>query len=428
MAGRRGLGDPKSFSASAAQVRQTSNWINSINNKAEDNDDGINQPKSVSSVGGISNVASSSRPRNAYLSDKHSNETNQSTNGHAPSSPSKPEQMNGNSDQSNNIVDDTNGFPEPKSEPAISRNVFNRQLSSEVLPKPYHAPTGIRSVKRPDTSRLRQGSSGSGGDDPDRDRAASPAAAKRYPMEKSLSKDDIAASLAAADKYLNKIHSSDDSGSVREDEEPPLWRSSLDQMKSKREAGNVYTPEPVHKKKYEEAPEETSTDESPSYDNVADVLSELKASGHAPNTQSNNHSSVYLSNKKPWERDSIVETCVDEPLTPSTPTASVVGGFNSNGYNATVTEPEDTSTHSTSSVYLESKVTRPEEHTYNNIGEFLENKKRRESIASDDEPYEIVAPPTPPSRRAPANLPLAEELNEPEVMSNEEAQNFLSTK
>ena len=92
---------------------------------------------------------------------------------------------------------------------------------------------------------------------------------------------------------------------------------------------------------------------------------------------------------------------------------------------------------SASSVYLESKLstkspaapsTTQSDHHYNNIGAFLESKKRRESLPSDDEPYEVVAPPTPPSRRAPANLPLAQELDEVEPMSTEEASRLLSTR
>lgn len=471
---RKGLGDPTSYSAGSAQVKKTSNWIKSLDNKPDGENKELDyQSKSVSAVSGQRGVGISgyNAERNVGLSD---NEDKPASNGHVPSSPKIPARQDNGLAAVDQPNDDTmsNGFTEPKSEPVASRNnMFNRQLSSDVLPKPYHAPTaGIRSVRRPDTSRHRYGSGGSTDKGDNSEAMDRPPAvpARKYPMEKSLSKDDIAASLAAAEKYLDKIKSGDESASTaaKEDEEPPPWRSNLQQLKDKRSESPLMEPEPMYSDpephmSVELSPptadptvsatitgQADSPDDSNAYDNVADVLSELKASGHVtPNTQPtqpNNHSS----NKKPWERDSIIETCVDSPSTPTNASFNFVTANGDHSGTDTDTTPTastdltrqsaedlgmdyDPVPDSTSSVYLDSKIPSSNmsaDHHYNNIGAFLESKKRKESLPSDDEPYEIVAPPTPPSRRAPANLPLAHELDEPEVMSMEEANRLLSTR
>ena len=491
---RRGLGEPTSYSAGSAQVKKTANWIKSLDNKSSDseNKDFDNQPKSVSAIGGLrgsgsgglsdyinSDNNSTATDRNAVSSSLSDKEAKPASNGHVtPSSPkSSAKQTNGFSADSH--IDDTttNGFPEPKSEPvATSRNIFNRQLSSDVLPKPYHAPTaGIRSVRRPDpNARLRYGGGSSDKGDDSFDSAASGdskapvAAARKYPLDKSLSKEDIAASLAAADKYLNKIKSGDSgSAEAAETEEPLPWRSTPAVSVTSSHPNSISVESGSSQPTTQATDDKSTPDESNAYDNVADVLTELRSSGHpTPNTQSNNHviqPAQAPQQKRPWERDSIVETCVDDPLTPRTPDAPAVnftavdsvGEVNSKPVSAptlTVTASADLMRqsaqdhgmdydpvpNSASSVYLESKLstksppaapsTTQSDHHYNNIGAFLESKKRRESLPSDDEPYEVVAPPTPPSRRAPANLPLAQELDEVEPMSTEEASRLLSTR
>lgn len=407
----RSLGDPTSFSASATQTRKTTNMINSMNNQPVNGSEPILNHSSSS----LNTPSFSNNVKNADISDKANG-----TNGISSSVP----HSNG---SSSNPPDDlySDVFIEPKSEPA--RHIFNRKLSAEVLPRPYQAPSKveIKSVRRPS-------SSSSQSDIRDTGRSA-PVAAVRSPikstapLEKSLSKDDIAASLAAADKYLNKINSESTINELSSTEESMPWRSSFqqagpeyvnvqevtDEVKATPIDNVAMAVEGAHSAhSNEDNLGSMSNDGSVPYDNVADVLAELKASGHTGFQQPNTQLPI-VSNGNSFDQsyDSRSHKLVNEE--------SVTSPYDTA---EPYQEPYDSVASSTQSVYLESKVL----HTYNNIHDFLGNKKRLEST-SDDEPYEPISPPTPPSRHHPANLPPCDEV-EPEPMSTEEAQQLLSLK
>jgi len=390
-----GVGDQLTVSANPTQVRKTNNFLKSLDVEQKSNGPSNNVLKKTddSEMNGASNESNSYGSSNGKVSDKPEHPDNKA------------------SDHSDSEV-----FIEPRSEPAISnyRAMFSRKLSSDVLPKPYHPPSSleIRPVRRP-TSTSRQDAQENGD-------VVSPVEAlpkfstkPTATLEKSLSKDDIAASLAAADKYLNKINSSSGTLELSNDDEAP-WRSkhllhsdhSFEKQVDDSELKGSERAEPLQGgvdlgRESEEGEAGGETDDSVSYDNVADVLSELQASGHykADNTQT-----------KPTNvqtRSNITDT-------------SHYTGTRSENCAAENSLDYDSVT-STQSVYLQSKV----EHTYNNIN-FNRNKKRVESN-SDEDQYETVAPPSPPIRTHPANLPL-DVSNEPEPMSVEEAQNLLSTR
>lgn len=404
---RSQLGEPTSYSASAAQVRNTTRIINSLNKPQENGSKSDSSPTSMRNhVPRDRTLLSSSEDNHTAVPVTLNGASRSHDNGHG-ADPSE--------------LDFSEVFIEPKSEPAYNhRHIFNRKLSSDVLPRPYQPPTTeIRPVKRPTSStRLDSAEHMNGEFTGDR---LHPKATP--PLEKSLSKDDIAASLAAADKYLHKINSGSSINQIPNDEPLP-WRSSLPplpnddhQEKSTEEVETFNLPQKVTETEIsdivvEDDDNHETADDSVSYDNVADVLSQLKASGHIVRNQNtaqqyeDRTDSNIVSTSTSWTKD-----CQD--------------GFESSTVSNGNTHRDelvdyDSVASSTHSVYLESKV---DHHTYHNIGDF----KRRLESNSDEEPYEPVAPPTPPSRRHPANLPLCEEV-EPEPMSTEEADQLLSFK
>ncbi|XP_067934712.1 neurabin-1-like isoform X2 [Watersipora subatra] len=317
--------------------------------------------------------------------------------------------------------DDSEVFTEPKSEPAIThRNLFDRKMSSDILPRPYQPPSKveIRSVRRPSaTSR-----SDVEDNTPIRlnETETSLSSKNAKVLEKTLSKDDIAASLAAADKYLNKINNTstlDHTSGTETSDTEPLHRPDVKQNEIKMSKYNAEGASADNLPRVPDGVDDNQeTDESVSYDNVADVLSELKASGHVISKNAIHEISngaigdgVALPSKNDYDTpaDKFVEPSL---LIPQTDESHLDDAMD-----------YDHSASGTQSVYLESK---PEHHTYNNIDNVTANKKRQESTTSDDEPYEIVASPTPPVRRFPSNLPQSEQ---PETMSEEEAHHLLSS-
>ena len=391
-------GEPTSYSANAAQVRKTSNLINSSDELQE------NGMKSTPEFNSSPQLNHASPQLNNSEPEKPSS---RSTNGHS----SFNSHANGDTTPD---TDDSDVFLGPRSEPAISpRHIFNRTLSSEVLPKPYQPPSKfeIRSVKRPSSTSRSDSIENGNAITSSEPEGSAPSKRPTPSLEKSLSKDDIAASLAAADKYLNKIQSNVTS---TPDESTP-WKHS-----------SPYTSSPAQDQPaspvdsaplVDSADDNQDTDGSVPYDNVADVLSELQASGHikGPNTQQSS------GNEAGGSSDLGTPAAVENNLKDANNVddSTSYPGFPSNDEEHMDYDPV---ANSTQSVYLESKH---EHHTYNNIDDFLTNKKRQESTTSDDEPYEVVASPIPPARVLPASLPLNEE---PEPMSVEEAQNLLSSR
>lgn len=421
---------PTSYSASAAQVNKTRELINSFGHDDTKAEKAESMANLNTNFDNRDKVTSRSRLSDSPSRDKKGEGSTDSTsmdNQSVPTStissniPSKyrsreekPEaKVNGvNGFDSKSSYDSESHVEEPKSEPVLpSERLLTRQLSSD-LPQPYQPDkkSEIRSVRRPFASASSTDSSRDGEkkltDRTESRRSAGTSLAQ--PSEKRLSKDDIAASLAAAESYLKKINSSESST-------PPRSPDAADSSANYENFSATSIPssqqDPPSRPRASSELSSTKPEGSASYDNVPDVLADLQADND--NVQRRSHVYDPANVVKPWERDSILETNVDE--------GAAVAKLKHQ--NHVVEEEEHMAEYD--SVYLQSK---PDvaDHTYNNIHSGIKRPSTNDT-QSDDEPYETVAPPTPPvkKRTGPSSLPLAQD---PEVMSQEEAQNFLSFK
>lgn len=308
---------------------------------------------------------------------------------------------------------------QPQSEPALpSDRYLSRKLSSDLLPRPYHAPysrSEIHSVRRPRHRAESVNSEGSEEQVPQSSRSIN------APMEQRLSKDDIAASLAAADNYLQKIQ---DTAETKDSDSSTISASYENFTSSTRREREEPNSDARDMRSFSNLPREDSA----SYDNVPEILAGIQepASSKPPyrpkSTRTNQNVGAATSvMKEPWERDSIVETNVDTP--PSESDTAFRNGVNRSS--------DDENAADYDSVYLQSKPETPNEeenvheHTYNNIRTFLGGSGgKKVDYGSDDEPYETVAPPTPPMKRAAHGRADPE----PDIMSADEANKLLSFK
>lgn len=450
--GNKWMKENTSQSASSAQIRKTSEHIHSFDKdfnsrtKSEDNLLAATSDPDSPRSGSSNRSALTDSPRDEHRSHRRTDqliksrrlrseeylgsgrETPPSTEASPqkqskPSNDAPPRQMRYGVDPSQKQNGEVSGrvpqelIEQPQSEPALpSDRYLSRKLSSDLLPRPYHPPysrSEIHSVKRPQHRSDSVTSEGSEEQIPG-------SRSINTPIAQRLSKDDIAASLAAADNYLQKIQ---DTPETKDSDSSTISASYENFGSSSRRA------EPNSGSRDASNFSKLPREDSASYDNVPEILAEIQDSDttravYRPKLAGLNQSSGSgtAMGKEPWERDSILETNVD--TAPSEPDTAYGNGVNRSS------DEENTADYD--SVYLQSKPETPNEedsvheHTYNNVRTFLGSAggKKRGDYGSDDEPYETVAPPTPPVKRAAQATPEAE----PELMSSDEANKLLSFK